>query len=252
MLFRVRACEHMIPRRALVEFSVEEINSAFVQYGNARRVLVTAFGRFEEGPNCSATLLDALAEDRAALEESWGGPVSFALFDVDSVAIREALAAALAASRPTHVLLMGQAAGRGALSLERRAFNERRLRVPDAAGRIGDLGPVAPAGPAALEATWPDLAGVAAAIEAEGAPAAVSDDAGRHLCNQTLYLALQAAEKAQPRFVATFLHLPLLPEQVAAGIPAADRQGAACPSLALDDMARAVHAVLRHTRRAAA
>ncbi|GLK68352.1 hypothetical protein [Hansschlegelia plantiphila] len=211
-------------------------------------LLLTAFGRFDGGPNCSERLLEALAADRAALEAIWRGPVAAVRLDVDSETVAAALRSAVERARPTHVLLMGQASGRDALCFERIARNRRDLRTPDIAGRIGDLGPVAPGGPDQLEATWPDLAALAAALVAEGVPARVSDDAGAHLCNQTLYTALRAAERASPRFVVAFVHLPLLPEQVAAQIPAAaSRPG--CPTVALDDMARAVRAVLRHTRR---
>ena len=211
-------------------------------------LLVTAFGRFDGGPNCSEALLDRLARDRAGLEKIWGAAVRFALLAVDTEAAGRQLEAAIADARPTHLLLMGQAAGRSAISFERVARNVRDLRTPDERGRTGALGPVREGGPDRRVATWPDLDGAAAALAAEGLPAQVSDDAGAHLCNQTLYLALEAAERAEPRFVATFLHLPLIPEQVAAGVPAAARLDS-CFALPLDDMARAVAAFLVHTRR---
>ncbi len=170
------------------------------------------------------------------------------LLAVDTAGVGAALKAALMAHRPTHVLLTGQAAGRDALTFERVARNRRDLGVADCRGRIGPLGPVREGGPDRRLATWPDLDGLCAALAANGLPARPSDDAGAHLCNQTLYLALEAAETADPCFVATFLHLPLLPEQVAAAVPAAARLEA-CFALPLDDMARAVRLVLRHTRR---
>ena len=89
--------------------------------------------------------------------------------------------------------------------------------------------------------------GAACAATAAGAPAALSDDAGTHLCNQVLYLALEAAERA-PGLAVTFLHLPLLPEQIAAAVPAAARAPAG-PRLSLAEMKRAVTAFLRHTGR---
>ncbi|MFC3692416.1 hypothetical protein [Chenggangzhangella methanolivorans] len=212
------------------------------------RLLLTAFGRFDGGPNCSEALLRLLASDRARLEAAFGGPVAFRLLEVDTEAAERQLAAAIAETRPSHVLLTGQAAGREALSFERVARNRRDLRVADARGQFGALGPVRDGGRETRAASWPDLEGAAAALRALGFPAEVSDDAGAHLCNQTLYLALEAAERASPAFVATFLHLPLTPEQVAAGVPAAARL-ASCFALPLDDMARAVAAFLVHTRR---
>lgn len=211
-------------------------------------LLVTAFGRFDGGPNCSEALLGRLAADRAALEAEWGGRVAFRLLAVDTERAEAQLAEALAEARPTHALLMGQAAGRRALSFERIARNRRDLRVADERGLCGALGPVRAGGPETRAATWPDLEGAAEALCAQGFPAEVSDDAGAHLCNQTLYLALEAAERAEPSFVATFLHLPLTPEQVEADVPAAARLQSR-PATPLDDMARAVAAFLVHTRR---
>lgn len=211
-------------------------------------LLLTAFGRFDGGANCSESLLKRLCDERAALEAAWDGAVTFALLDVDTEAAERQLHAALAEAGPTHVLLTGQAAGRAALSFERIARNHRDLRTPDERGSVGALGPVRKGGPATRAATWPDLEGAAAALRAIGLPAEVSDDAGAHLCNQTLYLALEAVERAVPPFVTTFLHLPLIPEQVAANVPAAARLQS-CFALPLDDMARAVRAFLVHTRR---
>jgi pyroglutamyl-peptidase len=213
------------------------------------RLLITAFGWFDGGPNCSERLLARLTADRPAVEALWGGPVATALLAVDCVLAEAQLARALADARPTHLLLTGQAAGRPHVSLERVARNRLDLRVPDDRGRLGPLGPVRDGGPDRYAATWPDLEGAAAAIRDAGVPAQVSDDAGAHLCNQTLYLALEAARRAEQPFVATFLHLPLLTEQIAAAIPqAAGAPG--CVGMDLDDMARAVRAVLVHTRAA--
>lgn len=211
-------------------------------------LLITAFGRFDGGANCSEALLGRLSCARAEIEAAWGGPVTFVRLDVDTSSVEQDLDRALD-RRPTHVLLMGQAAGRALVSFERVARNVRDLRVPDARGLSGALGPVRLGGPDRIASTWPDLEGAARALSEAGLPAAVSDDAGTHLCNQTLYLALEAGERAAPPFVATFLHLPLIPEQIAAGVPAAARLDS-CFALPLDDMARAVRLFLVHTRRA--
>lgn len=214
-----------------------------------RVLLITAFGQFHGGPNCSEALLRLLQARRRILASEFQGRIGFALFDVDTQTIEDALSKALRRVNPSHVLLMGQAAGRAALCLERIARNRRDFGVPDSAGRSGPLGPVREGGLAERIANWPDLEGAVAAIEKESVPSMVSDEAGGHLCNQTLYLTLEAAERERDGFVATFLHLPLLPEQVAAGVPAA--QGEALPTVPLREMARAVRAVLRHTRPAA-
>ncbi len=214
----------------------------------ARRLLITAFGRFDGGWNCSEALLARLRADRNELEALWSGPVAFALLPVRAEAAEAELAGALEAARPTHLLMTGQAAGRDALSFERVARNRIHIAVADLDGRIGTAGAVREGGPAERRSDWPDLAGLVAALDGAGLPARLSDDAGAHLCNQTLYLALEAAERTTPRFVSTFLHLPLLPEQVADGLPAAARH-AQCFAMPIEEMARAVRLVLVHTRR---
>lgn len=213
----------------------------------AMSLLVTAFGRFDGGPNCSERLLGRLSEDLPALEALWGGPVDLRLLPVDARTAGALLRRAIRAARPSHLLLMGQAGGRAEISLERTARNRLDLAVPDARGRLGPLGPIEKGGPATRAATWPDLEGAAAAMRAAGVPAEVSDDAGAHLCNETLYLALALAERSAPAFVATFMHLPLMPEQVEAGVPAALRRPG-CFAMPLDAMARAVGVFLLHTR----
>jgi len=215
-----------------------------LRYDGDMSLLITAFGAFEGGWNCSERLLDALEDEGEALAALWGGPVAFVRLPVDTEAIAGHLRVALIAHRPTHLLLMGQAAGRANLSLERIARNDRDLRTPDACGRCGALGPVDPTGPETRDATWPDLEGAVDQLARDGLPVVLSDDAGRHLCNQTLYLALGVES-----LNAAFLHLPLLPEQAAEGLPAA--QGGR-PTLPLDDMRRAVRALLLHSRRFAA
>ncbi|WP_378799457.1 hypothetical protein [Methylopila henanensis] len=209
-------------------------------------LMITAFGPFDGGWNVSDRLLDALERDRAEVEEAWGAPVAFVRLVVDTETIERQLDDALAEVRPSHLLLMGQAAARDGLTLERAARNRRDLAAPDACGRRGPLGPVRAGGPDLRAATWPDLAGAAAALAQAGFSATVSDDAGAHLCNQALYLAL---ERAGPP--ATFLHLPPCAEQVADRVPAALRRPKA-PRLTIAEMARAVGVVLRHTRTIAA
>lgn len=205
-------------------------------------LLVTAFGAFDGGWNSSDRVLRSLSHSPDALRAVWRGPIAFELLPVDTEAIDARLEAALEIHRPSHLLLMGQATARDALSLERTARNVRDLSAPDDAGRRGPQGPVRAEGPAERQASWPDLDGLAAALRFAGLPARVSDDAGTHLCNQTLYLALE-----RNGIAATFIHLPLAAEQVADGLPVALRRRTAA-AMPLAEMTRAVRLVLRHTR----
>lgn len=107
------------------------------------------------------------------------------------------------ARRADALLLVGEAK-RDALSIERRAQNRIACRIADNAGDKPD-GPIDPAGPAELAASWP-LDRVLAAARADGAPAEFSDDAGGFCCNAALYHALRAAP---PAARVGFLHVPI-------------------------------------------
>ena len=208
-------------------------------------VLITGFGPFDGGSNASEALVHALTTQRRALAEVARTRIETLILPVDTAKAGPLLAAAVAQYRPSRLLLTGQAAGRARLCLERIATNRRDFRTPDAANvTLRDMN-VLDAGPAHYAATWPDLEGTAAALNAAGLAAEVSEDCGTHLCNQVLYLALHAAADAGHSYAATFLHVPLLPEQVAAGEPAARRHDP-CPCLPLEEAVRGVGIVLAH------
>ena len=74
----------------------------------------------------------------------------------------------------------------------------------------------------------------------------MSNDARNHLCNQLLYLALHAAAKrGQPCFV-TFMHGPVLPQQVIDDEPMTMRHSN-CPCLPLPMLIEAGTCLLRTT-----
>ena len=203
-------------------------------------VLVTGFGPFDGGSNASETLVRALSRTR--LQE-----VETLVLPVDTERAGGLLSEAVARFRPSRLLLTGQAAGRNRLCLERLATNRRDFRTPDAAGITLSGSPVLETGPDSHVATWPDLDGAVAELNAAGVPAQISGDCGTHLCNQVLYLALHAAQDAGQSYAATFLHVPLLPEQVIKGEPAATRFEN-CPYMSLDMSMRGVEIILRHAR----
>jgi pyroglutamyl-peptidase len=125
-----------------------------------------------------------------------------------------ALDAALARTRPTLVLALGQAGGRDGFTVERVAINIDDARIADNAGqRPIDL-PVLPAGPAAYFATLP-IKALVAALQQAGWPAAVSQTAGTYVCNHVFY-GLMHRLRRRHGVRAGFMHLPWLPEQAAA------------------------------------
>lgn len=206
-------------------------------------VLVTGFGPFDGGGNASERLVEALDARSMTLAAGLERPLALAVLPVDTVAAPRELEALLDALRPTHVLLTGQAAGRSAVSLEQRAVNRRDFSIPDAAGRVVSAGIVAEAGPADYASSWPDAEGAADAIGHAGIPCALSHDCGAYLCNQLLYAVLHHAAIRRLSRQAMFMHVPLTPEQVAAGEPAALRHPG-CPSLPVSATARAAEILL--------
>jgi pyroglutamyl-peptidase len=187
------------------------------------RVLVTGFEPFG-GESCNASIEVA----RALEGESIGG-AHIVVAELPCVfgGAFAALEAALQRWQPVLVVALGQAAGRGEISVERIAVNLRDARIADNAGAQPVDVPVVAGGPAAHFSSLPVKAIVLALREA-GIPAGLSMSAGSYVCNDVFY-ALQHRLRALPGVRGGFIHLPLLPQQQAA-------QQAGAPSLALESM----------------
>jgi pyroglutamyl-peptidase len=143
----------------------------------------------------------------------------------------------LAERQPAVVVHLGLAEGRARIALERVALNVVDYAVPDNAGHRATGEPCVPTGPAAYVTTLP-LAAILAALVAEGIPAYVSNTAGTYLCNETFYTTLHTIAARGLETRAGFVHLPLLPQMVAAS-------GLEQPSMDLALMLHAVEVVLR-------
>lgn len=135
--------------------------------------------------------------------------------------------------RPELVICVGQAGGRGALSLERVAINVDDAPIPDNAGDQPVDTPVAAGAPAAYFSSLPIKAALAA-LRREGLPAEVSQTAGTFVCNHVFY-GLMHRIATHPGLRHTrggFVHVPWLPEQ---GVP----------HLALDEVVRGLRVIVR-------
>ncbi|RVU44426.1 pyroglutamyl-peptidase I [Rubrivivax rivuli] len=125
----------------------------------------------------------------------------------------QALEAALREHRPHLVLSLGQAAGRCELTPERVAINVDDARIADNAGAQPVDQPVVPGGPAAYFSTLP-IKAMVSMLRSAGVPASVSQTAGTFVCNHVFY-GLMHALQHRPGVRGGFMHVPLLPEQVA-------------------------------------
>ncbi len=125
----------------------------------------------------------------------------------------EVLSQLIAELRPAMVIATGLGPGRSDLSIERVAINVNDARIPDNLGEQPIDTPVVAGGPAAYFSTLPIKAVVKALSEA-GIAASVSQTAGTFVCNQVFYRLQHVLAGNGVR--SGFIHVPYLPEQVAA------------------------------------
>jgi pyroglutamyl-peptidase len=123
-----------------------------------------------------------------------------------------ALLDAMDRHRPALVLCVGQAGGRGGLSLERIAINLIDALIPDNdAAQPIDIPSVAGAPPAYFS-TLP-IKAMHAALQTAGIRSDVSHTAGTFVCNHVFYVLMHALAAEDARVRGGFIHVPNLPEQ---------------------------------------
>lgn len=120
----------------------------------------------------------------------------------------------LRAHKPALVICVGQAGGRGAVSLERVAINVNDARIPDNANGQPIDTPVVTNGPAAYFSTLP-IKAMLQALQKAGVPAEVSQTAGTFVCNHVFYGLMHAlaTQRGLKKSRGGFIHVPFLPEQ---------------------------------------
>jgi pyroglutamyl-peptidase len=124
----------------------------------------------------------------------------------------ERIAALMASYQPKIVVALGLFIGASTIRVESTAINRADFDVADSEGRFVRDERLDRDGPMGRTTPYPAEA-IAAAIRSRGIPARSSHHAGTNLCNSVLYHLLGTAGEAS---IVGFLHLPLLPEQVAA------------------------------------
>ncbi len=121
----------------------------------------------------------------------------------------EKLASLLKEHQPDIVLLVGQAGGRSAMSVERIAINcqDCSPNFPDNEGNhpAGEL--IFPDGPDGLFATLP-IKAMVQTMNDGGVPAYVSNSAGTYVCNDLMYHLLYFLKKDYPETKGGFFHVP--------------------------------------------
>lgn len=177
----------------------------------AAMALVTGFEPYGgRSVNPSAALARALDGARIDALTVVGRTLPVAL-----TGLAERLAGWLDELEPALVIALGLWPGEPMIRLERFGINLADFEIADNAGaRVEDAMVVAD-GATALAATLP-LRVIERALLAEGIPVRLSNTAGTYLCNATLYTLLHRLERRGRRAPCGFIHLPYLPEQVAA------------------------------------
>ena len=194
-------------------------------------VLLTAFEPFGgEARNASLEAMrlvpDMVGEIRVVKREL---PVAFG---ASAALLRQAIGGV----RPDAVLCLGQAAGRAGLTPERVAINIDDAHIPDNAGDQPIDRPVVDQGPAAYFSTLPVKA-MAAAMDAVGVPASVSNTAGTYVCNHVMYSLLHELATVYPGVRGGFMHVPMLAEQAEAYHPP-------LPGMSAEEIARGIRAAI--------
>jgi len=191
------------------------------------RVLLTGFDPFGDTGHSSLPLNPSWLAVKALHGKRIAGHllVAVQLPTVFQASVKE-LTRQLQLHKPALVICVGQAGGRGAISLERVAINIDDARIPDNAGGQPVDTPVVAGGPAAYFSSLP-IKAMLQALQGAGVAAEVSQTAGTFVCNHVFYALMHAlaTRRGFKRTRGGFIHVPYLPEQ-------------GMPSMALEEIVR--------------
>lgn len=126
------------------------------------------------------------------------------------------LVRAIETLHPQALLMTGQAARRGLVTVERFAHNLDNAAAPDNVGELRRSLRISRAAPEWLE-TNATVRRIMIAIKEAGIPARGSNNAGGFVCNHLYFCALQYLSDKKSPIPAVFLHLPATPEQTPPG-----------------------------------
>lgn len=141
----------------------------------------------------------------------------------------------LVKEQPDAVLLVGQAGGRTAISLERVAINMDDARIPDNEGNQPIDEVINPQGAPAYFSTLP-IKRIVQSLKDHHIPAIVSNSAGTFVCNHLMYYLLDTLTAQESNIIGGFMHIPYLPSQVV--------QQPTQPSMSLEQIVKAIEIIL--------
>ncbi len=132
---------------------------------------------------------------------------------------------------PSFIFMVGQAGGRPSVTPETTAFNERKGTDNDGVTFEGQS--VIKGCPNSY-CTDIDVQKIVSAMSDEGYNIAVSDNAGRYVCNDTFYLALHYCKGKN--IACDFIHVPFLP---------IESEGGKYPSMELDEITKTLYEYIK-------
>lgn len=154
------------------------------------------------------------------------------------------LVEAVREQRPDAVLSLGQSRSRTGFSIERVLINLRDYRISDNTGAHVTDASIAPEGPTAYFTTLPARR-MHEALRHAGLPSDLSLSAAAFLCNEVSYALLHALatdpDEKMRSIRAGFVHMPMLPEQVAT-------EDVSLPSMGMEELTRGVRIMLEVIR----
>ena len=109
---------------------------------------------------------------------------------------------------PDLVILLGVAARRDAICLERFALNVNDSPKPDNDGVLASGEPIVVNGPEAYRSTLP-LGLLHKSLEAQNIPVKFSNHAGAYVCNHVFYVARHEIELLGSKAKCGFIHIPM-------------------------------------------
>lgn len=117
--------------------------------------------------------------------------------------------------KPAVIVSLGLWPGEATIRLERMGVNVVDYEIPDNDGSLIRDDAVSANAQTARLSTLP-LRAIESALLKEGIPARISPSAGTFLCNACLFTTLDHLAAIDPALPAGFIHIPYVPEQVAA------------------------------------
>lgn len=191
----------------------------------SQRLLVTGFEPF------GGAALNPSQEVLPDLRAPSGWELSTLVLPVSFSRARGDLDRKIAEVDPAVVISLGQAEGRGEISLERVAINLADVSVADNDGELVRDRAIESDGPLAFYSSLP-IKEMAKASQSQGVPTGISLSAGAFLCNYVFYHLQHRFSGSSVR--SGFIHLPLMEEQ------AQDFPGK--PTMSLAQMAKGLNA----------